>query len=124
MIDDKNGGPNYLSAWRRFRHLSQAQLAEAVGTSLSMISHLETGERGLSSKWLRRLAPALGTTPGFLLDHDPYDLPPDIMDIWNRGSAEQQQQIAAVAETIVTFKAKSPEDDLAELLAAKGKKRR
>src|SRR5688500_3126895 len=35
--DDKNGGPNYLRAWREKRKLSQAALAEKVGTSSNMI---------------------------------------------------------------------------------------
>lgn len=79
---DKNGGPNFLEAWRNFRELTQEQLAEKVGTTASVISMLEAGERGLSAKWLRRLAPALKTTPGHLLEHDPYHLPTDVLDIW------------------------------------------
>src|SRR5690242_9035566 len=58
---DKNDGPNHLKAWREFRKLSQEDLAEKVGTTASQISMLETGDRGLSAKWLRKLAPALGT---------------------------------------------------------------
>lgn len=65
---------NHLRAWREFRSLTQEQLADAVGTAGNVIGLLESGERGLSSKWLQRLAPLLGTTPGFLLDHDPNDL--------------------------------------------------
>lgn len=65
---------NHLRAWREYRELTQAELAEKVGTNDNVISLLESGERGLSHKWLLKLAPALGTTPGFLLDHSPYDL--------------------------------------------------
>jgi transcriptional regulator with XRE-family HTH domain len=65
---------NHLRAWREFRGLSQEELAEKVGTAGNVISLLESGERGLSDKWLRKLAPALGTTPGYLLDHDPNDI--------------------------------------------------
>jgi transcriptional regulator with XRE-family HTH domain len=123
--DDKNGGPNHLRAWRRYRNMTQAQLAEAVDTVPSMIMHLESGERGLSSKWLRRLAPALGTSAGFLLDHDPHDLPPDIMDTWNRADSDQKQQIKALAETVVAFRSKSAADDLDALIGvAKNGKRK
>jgi transcriptional regulator with XRE-family HTH domain len=66
---------NHLRAWREFRGLTQAQLAELVDTSDNVISMLESGDRQLSPNWLRRLAPVLGTTPGFLLDHGPYDIP-------------------------------------------------
>lgn len=79
---DKNAGPNHLAAWREFRRMTQEDLAEKVGTTASQISMLETGERGLSAKWLRRLAPILGTTPGHLLDHDPKTIDNDVFDIW------------------------------------------
>ena len=68
--------PNNLKAWREFRELSQAALAEAIGTNANMIGYLESGERGLSAKWLRRLAPPLRTTRNaarprsILLDRD------------------------------------------------------
>ncbi len=79
---DKNNGPNHLKAWREFRKLSQEELGDKVGTTGSTISMLEMGERGLSAKWLRKLAPVLGTTPGHLLDHDPNDADSDVFDIW------------------------------------------
>ena len=79
---DKNAGPNHLQAWREFRKMTQEELAEKVGTTASQISMLETGDRGLSAKWLRKLAPALKTTPGHLLDHDPATIDNDVFDIW------------------------------------------
>jgi len=99
--DDKNGGPNYLKAWREFRHMSQATLAKAVDTSQHMIAYLESGERGLSAKWLRKLAPALNTTPGMLLDHDPNNLPTNVIEIWVNADARQKRQISEIAKTIV-----------------------
>lgn len=65
---------NHLKAWRKHRRMTQEELADAVGTTKAVISNIETGSRGLSDKWLRKLAPALGTTPGFLLDYSPDDL--------------------------------------------------
>lgn len=62
---------NYLRVWREFRKMTQEQLADLVGTNKSVISLLENSERGLSDKWARRLAAALKTSPGFLLDHGP-----------------------------------------------------
>lgn len=69
----KTEAVNHLRAWREYRHLSQVQLAELAGTHSSSISELESGKLQLSPKWLRLLAPALGITPGFLLDHTPED---------------------------------------------------
>lgn len=92
---------NHLRAWREYRGMTQADLAAAVGTNANMIGYLENGKRGLNLKWLLRLAPALDITPGYLLDHDPNDLHPDIIDIWTKADERQRFQIAAIAETIM-----------------------
>src|SRR3990167_10236693 len=46
---------NHLRAWREFRGLTQEQLAELADTKGSTISLLESGDRGLGDKWLRKL---------------------------------------------------------------------
>lgn len=100
--DDKNGGPNYLRAWRDKRGLTQAALAELVSTSPNMIQYLESGERGLSAKWLRRLAPALDTTPGMLLDTDPEEVDIEIHDFWTaKLNKDQRRQVKAIAEALL-----------------------
>lgn len=86
---------NHLRAWREFRRMTQEELGAAVGVNGSTISLLEGGHRKLSDKWLRKLAPVLNTSPGYILDHDPEDLPTSILDIWadipeeNREMAER-----------------------------------
>lgn len=97
--ESKNGGPNHLRAWREHRKLSQNQLAERVGTNANMIGYLESGERGLSAKWLRRLADALETTPGHLLDHDPGEMPADILDIWSHIGKRDREQAVRILST-------------------------
>ena len=99
---DKNAGPNFLRQWREHRGLTQEQLAEKVDTTANMIHYLETGERGLSAKWLRRLAPALNTTPGHLLEHDPNELPTDILDIWASISKRDRETARRILETLKT----------------------
>ncbi len=69
--DDKNNGPVMLGAWREWRGLTQEDLAEEIGTTGSMVSMLETGERGLTVKWLRRISPVLRASPGDLIDVQP-----------------------------------------------------
>lgn len=98
---EKNGGLNYLKAWRTFRKLTQEQLAEKVGTTQHQIAFLENGDRALSAKWLRRLAPALETTPGMLLDHDPESLDSDIIDIWAHAGSREKRQISDIARAIL-----------------------
>ena len=100
---DKNGGPNNLKAWREHRGMSQEDLAAKVepSTSPTMISMLESGDRGLSAKWLRRLGDALRISPGHLLDHDPRDMPTDILEIWMGADPVQRRQLSEVAKAIV-----------------------
>ena len=97
---DKNGGPNHLRAWRVYRGLKGADLAKALGIGPGMVSDLENSNRTLSAKWLRRIAPVLKTTPGMLLDHDPNDLPSDILDIWVDADERQRRQIVDIAKTL------------------------
>ena len=101
MAEDKNGGPNHLQAWREFRGLTQDELGAKIGTTGSVISLLEAGDRGLSAKWLRRLAPALETTPGHLLDHDPRRVSADIISLWSRMNLDQRGQIVDIGKTII-----------------------
>lgn len=101
---DKNAGPNNLEAWRKFRGMTQAALAEAVDTTHNMIGYLESGERALSAKWLRRLAAALDTTPGMLLDHDPKELDADIIDIWASADLRERRQLIDLAKVVVSGK--------------------
>jgi transcriptional regulator with XRE-family HTH domain len=96
---DMSEPKNHLKAWRLFRHLTQEELADQVDTTKAVISNLETGSRGLSDKWLRRLAPVLNTSPGYLLDHDPNDLPTDVLDIWAEIPVEQREQALKVLQS-------------------------
>jgi transcriptional regulator with XRE-family HTH domain len=95
----RNPERNYLRAWREHRHMTQARLAEAVGTTGAVISLLESGDRGLSDKWLRKLAPVLGTRPGHLLEVDPEEASSDILEIWADIPEEQREQARDVLKT-------------------------
>lgn len=101
--DDKNGGPNHLRAWMEFRKVKGVELAKSLGGNVTpgMVSDLVNSNRALSAKWLRRLAPHLGTTPGMLLDHDPSELDSDILEIWATASNRQKRQLSEIARTIL-----------------------
>jgi transcriptional regulator with XRE-family HTH domain len=60
-------GMNNIKELREQRGLSQAKLAELVGTSQPQIRRLELGERELTKSWAERLAPHLGVTAADLL---------------------------------------------------------
>lgn len=92
---------HHLKAWRKFRGLSQEALADRIGKSKATIGHLETGRTEMTHTWLLELAPALDTTPGYILDHDPKDLDSELL----RAAAEVAQENRAQVLTILqTFK--------------------
>ena len=103
MTDDKNGGPNYLRQWREYRKMTQEQLAGECDppTTGSVISLLEEGERGLSLKWLRRLAPALKTRPGHLADINPLDVDTLTLELIDAIPADKRDQAAAILRTFL-----------------------
>lgn len=101
MISRKNGAGHNLRAWREFRRMTQEELAQRVGTTPALISHLETEKRGLSAKWLYRLAPVLNTTPGLLLDRDPTDPNSEILEIWARIPEDRRDHALQVLATFV-----------------------
>lgn len=94
--ESKNGGPNFLKAWREHRGLSQEELAEKAGTTPSVVSLLEAGERGLSLKWLRRLARPLGITPGQLADFMPGDQGAEILNMWEGIDPKERKRALTV----------------------------
>jgi transcriptional regulator with XRE-family HTH domain len=93
---------NHLRAWREYRRMTQEELASRIGTAGNVIGLLESGERGLSHKWLLKLAPALQTTPGFLLDHDPNDLDTAFLQAAMDVPAEHRTQALAILKTFRT----------------------
>lgn len=103
MTDDKNGGPNYLRAWREYRRMTQEELAAACApaTTGSVISLLEEGDRGLSLKWLRRLAPALRTRPGWLADLNPLDADTLTLELIEAIPDEKKDQVIEILRTFL-----------------------
>jgi transcriptional regulator with XRE-family HTH domain len=88
-----------LRKWREYRGLSVAELAKKAGTSAQVISDLESGAAELSDKWRDKLATALGTKPGFLLDLDPNDIDPSFLDAFRAVPKEHRGQALAILKT-------------------------
>ena len=103
-IDIRSG--NLLRAWRESLKLSQSDLAEKIGTTGSVVHLLESGQRKLSPKWLNKIAPVFGITPGWLLDHHPDDLSADIRDLW--GNIPEPRRTLA-RDVLRTFNAQPPD---------------
>lgn len=90
VCDNATVDRNYLKQWRERAKgsdgkapMTQEELADKVGTTKSVISLLENEKRPLSAKWLRKLAEALDTTPGRILDVNPDEANADVLDIWD-----------------------------------------
>ena len=90
---------NNLRAWREFRGLTVGELAKKAGTTAQTITDLETGAIELSAKWLRTLAPALSTQPGFLLDIDPNETDPAFFDAARAIPKERRAQALEILKT-------------------------
>jgi transcriptional regulator with XRE-family HTH domain len=103
----RNPERNFVKAWREHRGLTQAKLAEAIGTTGAVISLIEAGERRLSDKWAHRIAPVLGTRPGHLFDTDPAEVDSDILEIWTEIPEERREQ---AREVLKAFRLKSAKD--------------
>jgi transcriptional regulator with XRE-family HTH domain len=92
---------NFVAAWRERKGWTQAKLAEEIGTTSSVVSLLESGDRQLSPKWLRRIAAAFGIPTGYLLEHHPDAIPADVLEVWAGVPAEKREDALAVLRAFV-----------------------
>ena len=81
--------------------MTQEELAAAIKppTTGSVISLLEEGERGLSLKWLRRLAPALRTQPGWIADINPLEADTRTLELVQAVPDDKREQVIKILET-------------------------
>lgn len=64
-------GKHFIVEWRRFRKLTQRQLADRLDTTPATISRIEAGKLPYTQDVLESVAEVLGTTPGTLLTRKP-----------------------------------------------------
>ncbi len=62
-----------ISAWRKLKGLTQAQLADRSGVGLATLARLERGEGGASTENLLKVLRALGILDNVLRALDPYE---------------------------------------------------
>ena len=62
-----------VSAWRKLKGLTQAQLADRAGVGLATLARLERGEGGVSIENLLKVLRALGVLDNVLKALDPYE---------------------------------------------------
>ena len=88
----------YFREWRKYRGMTQEELAELVGVSAPSISQLETGKQGFTDTTLASLADALSCGAGDLLMRNPLD-PDAVWSIWDNVPAEKRDQAMKVLRT-------------------------
>lgn len=93
---------HHLRAWRKYRGLTQEQLADRIGMSGSNISLLESGKQNYTQRILDELALALSTSPASLLTEDPGDQTEmrKIVDKLQRLSPATRRQAIAILDAL------------------------
>lgn len=71
----------YLKEWRKFRNLTQEELASRIEVDRSYISMIERGASGYTQIFLEAAAEALGIEPADLLVRNPLD-PQGYWSVW------------------------------------------
>lgn len=89
---------HFIKEWRQHRKMTQADLAEAIGVSISTISQLENYQQGYSQATLEALATVLGCDISDLLVRDPKHADP-MWKIWEGLDETAKGQVTEIART-------------------------
>ena len=85
----------FIKQWRKYRGLTQEQLAERIGIARSYLTKIERGTRRYDQPFLEAAAYALRCDPGDIIMRDPTS--DSIWSIWEQlGPAERLQAIAVL----------------------------
>jgi transcriptional regulator with XRE-family HTH domain len=90
---------HFIREWRKFRELTQEQLAERIGITKSYLSKIESGKKRYDQPFLEAAAVALRCEPADLIIRDPLD-PEGIWSIWDQLQPTQRQQVVEIAKTL------------------------
>jgi transcriptional regulator with XRE-family HTH domain len=95
----------FLKEWRKHRAMTQQQLADALDTTTSRISELETGSERYNQDILESLAKALSlpedpVTPADLLSRRPGD-PASPFDLWDRIPERERAKAARIVGRVL-----------------------
>lgn len=90
---------HYIKEWRKFRGLTQVQLAERIGIDRAYLSKIESGKRRYDQPFLEAAAVVFQCAPADLIIRDPTD-PAGIWSIWETLDAPQRTQVVEIAKTI------------------------
>lgn len=89
---------HFVKQWRKFKRLTQEQLAERIGVTPGAISQLELGRINYTQPMLEKLAEEFGCKPGDLLNVDP-TVDKAMWSIWETLDIPARNQVAEIAST-------------------------
>ena len=95
MIEQRH----FIREWRKFRGLTQDQLAERIGLNRAYLSKIESGARRYDQVFLEAAATVLQCAPADLITRNPTD-PEGIWSIWDTLSPPQRVQVIEIAKTL------------------------
>lgn len=90
---------HFIREWRKFRDLTQDQLAERIGINRAYLSKIESGKRRYDQPFLEAAAEVLRCDVADLLIRDPTD-PEGIWSIWDALEPVQRSQVVEIAKTL------------------------
>lgn len=90
---------HYIREWRKFRGLTQEQLADRLEVATSSISQLETGKQGYSQAILEALANALMCEPADLLRRDP-NKAGELVDLFDSLNDDDRKRAAQIIQAL------------------------
>jgi transcriptional regulator with XRE-family HTH domain len=90
---------HHIKAWRKFRGLTQVQLAERIGIDRSYLSQIESGKRRYDQPFLEAAAEALGCEVADLIVRDPTD-PDGIWSIWDTLQPTERKQLVEMGKVL------------------------
>jgi transcriptional regulator with XRE-family HTH domain len=94
-----SGQRHHIKEWRKYRGLTQEQLAERIGIARSYLTKIERGTRRYDQPFLEAAAEALRCDAGDIITRNPSD-PESIWSIWDTLSPVERKQAIAVIRAI------------------------
>lgn len=89
---------HFIRAWRKYRGLTQDQMAERVGVDKSYISKIENGKKRYDQPFLEAAAEVLRCEPADLIMRDPAGAEA-IWSIWEQLTPQARDQVVEIAKT-------------------------
>lgn len=92
----------FFREWRKYRGLTQTELAEVVGLEVSSISQLENAKQGFTDQTLMAFAEALNCSVADLLTRNPLDENSSSpWSVWTRIPDSDRPQALRVLQSFV-----------------------